>query len=56
MTNATAEITYARAYDPYGVVTVTSGSSQTSYAYTGEYFGDYSEWTNRLPKQICAGF
>ena len=43
MTNANAEITYARAYDPYGVVTGTNGSSQTSYGYTGEYSGDYNQ-------------
>ena len=43
MANTSVQITYARAYDPYGVVTATSGSSQTSYAYTGEYYGDYNE-------------
>jgi RHS repeat-associated protein len=43
MTNANAEITYARAYDPYGVIAATSGASQTPYAYTGEYYGDYNE-------------
>ncbi|HEU0291238.1 MAG TPA: RHS repeat-associated core domain-containing protein [Anaerolineales bacterium] len=37
MTNTSGAITYARAYDPYGVVTSTDGSSQSSYAYTGEY-------------------
>jgi hypothetical protein len=43
MTDANAEITYARAYDPYGVVIGTNGSSQTSYGYTGEYTGDYNQ-------------
>lgn len=39
MTNAAGTITYARAYDPYGVVTSTSGSSQSAYAFTGESYG-----------------
>jgi RHS repeat-associated protein len=30
-------ITYARTYDPYGVVTSTTGSSQSPYGYTNEY-------------------
>jgi len=33
----TGAITYARAYDPYGVVTQTTGASQTAYGYTGEF-------------------
>lgn len=37
LTNQTGAITYARAYDPYGVVTQTSGASQTAYGYTGEF-------------------
>jgi len=37
ITNTTGAITYASAYDPYGVVASTSGSSQTSYGYTNEY-------------------
>ena len=37
LTNQTGAITYARAYDPYGVVTQTSGASQTTYGYTGEF-------------------
>jgi hypothetical protein len=36
MMNASGSITYARAYDPYGVVTSTSGSSQSAYAFAGE--------------------
>jgi len=39
MTDANAEITYARAYDPYGVVTQTAGTGQSAYGYT-------SEWTD----------
>ncbi|HKJ40098.1 MAG TPA: SBBP repeat-containing protein [Anaerolineales bacterium] len=37
LTNASGAITYARAYDPYGVVTSTGGSSQSAYGYTNEY-------------------
>ncbi len=37
LTNGTGAVTYARAYDPYGVVTATSGASTTPYGYTGEY-------------------
>jgi len=37
ITNTTGVITYARAYDPYGVHTTTTGSSQTPFGYTGEY-------------------
>jgi hypothetical protein len=39
MTDANGVVTYARAYDPYGVVTQTSGASQSSYGYTSEYQG-----------------
>jgi RHS repeat-associated protein len=37
MTNATGAITYARSYDPYGVVAQTAGASQTAYGYTAEW-------------------
>jgi len=37
LTGSSGAITYARAYDPYGVVTATSGASGTPYGYTGEY-------------------
>jgi RHS repeat-associated protein len=43
MADASAEVTYARAYDPYGVVSSTFGSSQSAYAFGGEYSGDYNE-------------
>lgn len=43
LTNNTGAITYARAYDPYGVVTQTIGSSQSAYAFTGEYSGDSTQ-------------
>jgi RHS repeat-associated protein len=37
LTNTGGAITYAKAYDPYGVVTSTAGSSQSSYGYTSEF-------------------
>jgi RHS repeat-associated protein len=37
MTAASGAITYASAYDPYGVTTQTYGVAQTAYGYTGEY-------------------
>ncbi len=37
LTNTSGAITYASAYDPYGVTTQTYGASQTAYGYTGEY-------------------
>jgi RHS repeat-associated protein len=43
LTNASGTIAYARAYDPYGVVTSTNGSSQSTYSYTGEYSGDSTQ-------------
>jgi RHS repeat-associated protein len=42
MTSASGTITYARAYDPYGVTTQTYGAAQSAYGYTGEYSGDYN--------------
>ncbi|HEU0291242.1 MAG TPA: RHS repeat-associated core domain-containing protein [Anaerolineales bacterium] len=41
LTNASGAITYARTYDPYGVVASTSGSSQSAYGYTGESYDSY---------------
>jgi RHS repeat-associated protein len=41
LTDASGVVTYARAYDPYGVVSSTVGSSQTSYGYTGESYDTY---------------
>ncbi|HLO31533.1 MAG TPA: SBBP repeat-containing protein, partial [Anaerolineales bacterium] len=41
LTNANGTITYARAYDPYGVVTSSYGSSQSAYGYTNEYTDSY---------------
>jgi RHS repeat-associated protein len=35
--NQSGVVTYAHAYDPYGVVTTTSGSSYTPFGYTSEY-------------------
>ena len=37
LTNASGVITNTKAYDPYGVVTSSSGSSSTVYGYTGEF-------------------
>lgn len=37
LTNGSGAITYAKAYDPYGTVTSTAGSSQSVYGYTGEF-------------------
>ena len=37
LTDATGEIMYASAYDPYGVTTQAYGASQTSYGFTGEF-------------------
>ena len=37
LTDTSGAITYASAYDPYGVVAATSGASGTPYGYTGEY-------------------
>ena len=41
MTSATGVVTYARAYDPYGVNASTSGSSQSAYGYSGEFTSNY---------------
>ncbi len=40
LTNTSGTITYASAYDPYGVTTQTHGAAQTAYGYTGEYTSD----------------
>jgi RHS repeat-associated protein len=37
LTNSSGAITYASAYDPYGVTTQTHGAAQTTYGFTGEY-------------------
>jgi RHS repeat-associated protein len=36
LTNATGAVTLAKAYDPYGVVNMSSGAGSSSYGYTGE--------------------
>jgi RHS repeat-associated protein len=36
LTDQNGEVTYAKSYDPYGVVTNTSGAGQSAYGYTGE--------------------
>jgi len=41
MTDASGEITFARGYDPYGVVTYTTGTSQTEFGFTGEQYDTY---------------
>src|SRR5690606_19667732 len=43
MADASGEITFARGYDPYGVVTYTTGASQTEFGYTGEQYGDSTQ-------------
>jgi RHS repeat-associated protein len=43
LVNSGGSITYARAYDPYGVVTSTTGSSSTTYGYTSEVYGDSTQ-------------
>ena len=37
LANANGAITYASAYDPYGVSSQTYGTSQSAYGYTGQY-------------------
>ncbi len=36
LTDATGAVTLAKAYDPYGVVSMANGTSSSSYGYTGE--------------------
>jgi len=43
MTDQAGGITFARNYDPYGVVTYTDGTSQTEYGFTGEQYGDSTQ-------------
>ncbi|MDP1624667.1 MAG: RHS repeat-associated core domain-containing protein [bacterium] len=43
MTNASVGITYARGYDPYGVVTYTTGASHTEFGFTGEQYSVSTE-------------
>jgi RHS repeat-associated protein len=43
MTDATGAITFTRGYDPYGVVTYTTGASQTEFGFTGEQYGDSTQ-------------
>jgi RHS repeat-associated protein len=37
LTNATGDVTLAKAYDPYGNTILAVGNEQTAYGYTGEY-------------------
>lgn len=41
LASSSGSITYARAYDPYGVVTTTTGTSSTVYGYTAESYDTY---------------
>ncbi len=41
MTSASGTVTYASAYDPYGVTAQTYGASQTAYGFTGEFIDSY---------------
>jgi RHS repeat-associated protein len=43
MSNPAGEITFAQTYDPYGVVTYTTGVSQTEVGFTGEQYGDSTQ-------------
>jgi RHS repeat-associated protein len=36
LTNNAGEVTYAKSYDPYGVVTQVNGAGRSAYGYTGE--------------------
>ena len=45
LADAGGAITYTRAYDPYGVVTSTIGTSSTTYGYTGESYADSTQLT-----------
>ena len=55
LTDAGGAITYSRAYDPFGVVTSTLGSSQTSYAFTGEFLGDSTQLTYLRARYYSSG-
>ena len=53
LTDSSTAITFAQNYDPYGVATQTSGTSQTDYGFTGESYDTYikliylrSRWYN----------
>ncbi len=40
LTDQTGAVTFAQTYDPYGVVTTSTGSSASGYGFTGEYQQD----------------
>jgi RHS repeat-associated protein len=41
LTSQSGQVTYAQSYDPYGVVTQSSGSSHTDFGFTGESYDSY---------------
>ena len=43
LTDAQGQITLAKAYDPYGVVSMSAGAGQSSYGYTSEYQDSYND-------------
>ncbi len=43
LADSSGTVTLTRTYDPYGVVTTSNGAGRTSYGYTSEFQGDYSE-------------
>ncbi|HLO30505.1 MAG TPA: hypothetical protein VK249_15270 [Anaerolineales bacterium] len=43
LADANGAVTYASAYDPYGVTTQTYGAAQPAYGYAGEYSDSYNE-------------
>ncbi|MCG2785192.1 MAG: hypothetical protein L6461_08820 [Anaerolineae bacterium] len=65
LTDSTGALTLAKAYDPYGNVATSNGSSATTYGFTSEYqSGDsvylrarhYTPYLNRfLPRDVWGG-
>jgi RHS repeat-associated protein len=43
MTDQAGAITFARTYDPYGVVTYTAGTAQTEFGFTGEQYSESAQ-------------
>jgi RHS repeat-associated protein len=43
LTDSRGVVTLAKSYDPYGTVSMTAGTSQSSFGYTAEFQGDYND-------------
>jgi RHS repeat-associated protein len=43
LVNGAGNVTLAKSYDPYGVVTQSGGTSHTDYGFTGESYGDSTQ-------------